>query len=367
MKNIHQLITETVPLFFFTYNAETHEIEYVSPQFYNCVYNKEELDGLNPHDKLKSVIHKDDRQKFQQFFDDLSKKNKYESSVEVRTKVEISQIEWFEINTFKPTKYPSPGKTIVGHIVDITEKKKQYEILKQENKSIEDVMNMMAHDLKAPFAKVNLSVSIIEELMTKEEVKKLEKYLDILKETSKDAEKLIEKLLNLATLKGETSKLDLDLHDVRYSIKEVIAEMNIKIEEKNINISYSFPDYSVEALLDAELFKQVIHNLLSNAIKFTPDHGNISFALAYSDDKIELSVKDDGIGIPEEHLDDLFNGISNIKRKGLKGEKSTGLGLYICKQIVTIHNGNISAKRNNKKGSTFSIQLPVPEASAAYY
>ncbi|HET7360835.1 MAG TPA: histidine kinase dimerization/phospho-acceptor domain-containing protein, partial [Salinimicrobium sp.] len=217
MKNIHRLITETVPLFFFTYNPKRQVIEYVSPQFYDFINHGEEIDGLSPHNKLRAVINEDERQKFDQFFHDLARKNKYESSVELRTQTDKCKIEWFELNTFRPSKQLNE-LLIVGHIVDITGKKKQYEILKKENHSIENVMNMMAHDLKAPLANINLIVSLIEEMMPKEDLKKFEKYLKTLKDTSKDSGKLINKLLDLATLKGETSKMDLDLHDLCYTI-----------------------------------------------------------------------------------------------------------------------------------------------------
>lgn len=368
MNNIHQLITETVPVFFFTVNAETHLIEYVSPQFYDFVKNHEELGELEPHEKLRGVILEKDHIKFDKFFDDLSRKNKFESSVELKTNPNFCTVEWFELNTFHPSRETKPMK-IVGHIVDITEKKNHYQILKKENESIENVMNMMAHDLKNPLAEISLIAKVLEEMMTEEEVKKFKKYLGMLRKISSNSAGLINKLLYLATIKGETSKLDLDLHDLRYSITEVIDSLEGSITEKNIKISTLFPDYSVEALLDAELFRQVIKNLVGNALKFTPDHGEIKIGLQYlkKEKSIEISIKDNGIGIPEKHLDQLFEGVSKIKRKGLNGEKSTGLGLYICKQIVSIHKGRITAENNKDVGSNFKIILPVPIASSAYF
>ncbi|HET8754255.1 MAG TPA: ATP-binding protein, partial [Salinimicrobium sp.] len=102
---------------------------------------------------------------------------------------------------------------------------------------------------------------------------------------------------------------------------------------------------------------------------FTPDNGEIKIGLHYlkKEKSIEISIKDNGIGIPEKHLDQLFEGVSKIKRKGLNGEKSTGLGLYICKQIVSIHKGRITAENNKDVGSNFKIILPVPIASSAYF
>lgn len=368
MNNIHQLITETVPVFFFTYNIQSELIEYVSPQFYNYVSNAEELKELDPHEKLKTVIGEEDQNKFQQFFNDLSKKNCYESSVELKAGTNVNEIEWFEFNTFHPVDKAAEPNLLVGHIVDITDKKKQYEFLKTENENIESVMNMMAHDLRAPFANVGLVATVLKKMMTAEEIQKYEKFLQILDVTSKDSGELINRLLYLATLKGETSKLDLDLHDLRYMVKAVVDKMGTHISNKNLEISFDFPDYSVEALLDVPLFEQVINNLLYNAIKFTPDGGKISLTLAYTDDEqVLFSIRDNGIGIPETHLVNFFKGISIIKRAGLKGEKSTGLGLYICQQIIKIHQGSISVISKEDEGSTFTVHLPIPKPSAAYY
>lgn len=368
MTNIHQLITETVPVFFFTYDVKEKMIDYVGPQLYEYVKDKEKLQELNAHEKLKMVIREEDHEKFQQFFDDLSRSNKHESSVEVKASDGFADIEWLEINTFQPKKNGALEGKIVGHIVDITDKKQKYEILKTENENIESLVNMMAHDLRAPFANVGLVVNVLKKTMSPEEIEKYQKFLDILEATSKDSGNLINRLLYLATIKGETSKMDLDLHDLRYMITAVVEKYQDQIDGNGLHISYSFPDYSVEALVDVPLFEQVLNNLISNAIKFTPVGGAISFDLAYSDDNmIVFSIKDSGIGIPETHIATLFKGISSLKRQGLKGEHSTGLGLYICKQIINIHKGTIEATSIEGEGTTFIVKLPVPVASSAYF
>jgi two-component system sensor histidine kinase VicK len=205
-------------------------------------------------------------------------------------------------------------------------------------------------------------------MMSEEEIGKYDKFLNILEGTSKDSGDLINRLLHLATLKGETSKLDLDLHDLRFMIKALVAKMEETIDKKNLQLTFNFPDYSVEALLDVPLFEQVLTNLLSNAIKFTPDGGHISFTASYSgEDHILIVIKDTGIGIPHHHLVNLFGGISSFRRKGLAGEKSTGLGLYICQQIMRIHKGTIRAESIEKEGTSFIMQLPVPKPSSAYF
>lgn len=366
-EKVHQLITETVPMFFFVYDITKKRVDFISNSFLEYVTLDGNIQELDPHLQLEFIIHKEDRRKFQEFFEDLSKENRYKASVELRTPKDKTGIDWIEINTFKSTRKSTREKKVVGHILDISFRKKQYEILNKENERLENFINMMAHDLKAPLANLSLVVDLMRETMSPPEFKKYRKYLDILHATTKDSGELITKLLHFATLKGEASKLDLHLHDLRKVVKMVVKTEKTRIAEKKLKVSFDFPDYAVEALLDITLFKQVLQNLLGNAIKFTPSGGDIRFKTGYTKDHhISLCITDNGIGIPEKYVSTLFKNISIIKREGLDGERSTGLGLYICLQIMRIHRGRISVTSKENVGSTFSLHLPIPGSSSAY-
>ena len=365
--NVHQLITETVPMFFFVYDIPSRRVEYVSNSFLEYVTIDGNFSKLDPHRQLEFIISEEDKEKFNQFFEDLSKENRYKASVELRTPKEKTGIDWIEINTFKASKKSTRAKKVVGHILDISFRKKQNEILNKENERLENFINMMAHDLKAPLANLSLVVDLMRGSMSPAEMEKYRKYLDILHATTRDSGELISKLLHFATLKGEASKLDLHLHDLRKVVRGCVDSEKTRITEKNLKISFDFPDYAVEALLDITLFKQVILNLLGNAIKFTPKGGEIKFSSGYTeDDHISLCIRDSGIGIPEQYIPTLFKNTSIIKRDGLEGEKSTGLGLYICLQIMRIHRGRISVSSKENEGSTFILHLPIPGSSSAY-
>jgi len=114
--------------------------------------------------------------------------------------------------------------------------------------------------------------------------------------------------------------------------------------------------------LDRIRIEQVIINLLSNAIKFTPSYGNIYINSNISDQWVEISIKDTGIGLTKEEKGTLFQKFGKIHRDsdGIEGEfGGSGLGLYISKEIVELHNGKIFVKsKGRNKGSTFTIKLP---------
>ena len=167
--NVHQLITETVPMFFFVYDIPTSRVEYISSQFLEYVTVEEEFLNLDPHKQLEYIISEEDKPKFHQFFEDLSKENRYKASVELHTPREKTGIEWIEINTFKASKKSTKAKKVVGHILDVTFRKKQNEILNKENERLENFINMMAHDLKAPLANLSLVVDLMKETMATSE------------------------------------------------------------------------------------------------------------------------------------------------------------------------------------------------------
>lgn len=364
MEELTKKITETVPAFFFIYDLKKKTIEYISPQFYKLAEEIEDEEE-NP---LKKCIQVDYHEAFDQFFADLTEKNHYEGSVELRANDKMKDMVWLELNTFPVKDKNLENVTeLVGHIVDITKKKEVYETLHDENEHITNMMNMMAHDLRAPFNRVEMVSRLLESSMTEAELAKYQTYIDMLRRQGKESMDLIQRLLRLATLKGQANSLDLKIHDLRRLVEESVRLQEDRLEEKNLQVSFEFPDESVKAKLDAVLFKQVLENLLSNAIKYTQKGGKITSKLSYEGSDIKYEISDTGIGIPAKYHKDLFNNFHGFQRPGLEGEESTGLGLFICKEIVKMHQGKMEVKSRENAGSTFIITLPFPETPAAYY
>jgi two-component system sensor histidine kinase VicK len=111
------------------------------------------------------------------------------------------------------------------------------------------------------------------------------------------------------------------------------------------------------ALLNKEKFTRVIDNLVSNAVKFSNER--VDVRLAQADKQIVIEVQDYGLGIPAAMLPDIFTRFTKAGRAGLHGEKSTGLGLSIVRQIVESHKGTIEVESTEGKGSVFVVKLPV--------
>ena len=139
--------------------------------------------------------------------------------------------------------------------------------------------------------------------------------------------------------------------------KEIESIYSEEITNKKLNISYNLEAKTIRGRMD--LLKQVFSNIISNAIKFTPDGGDINVHSYANGNDTVVKIADSGIGFLPEVSETIFNRFTKEKRKGTKGESTTGLGLYLCRKIIDRHSGNITAtSAGNGSGSTFQIVLP---------
>jgi two-component system sensor histidine kinase ChiS len=141
-------------------------------------------------------------------------------------------------------------------------------------------------------------------------------------------------------------------------VKEVIEECKaLYLGNKQIEIVHLF-NGEVNITADAERIRQVLRNLFFNAIKFTPDGGKIESDIMIKDNQVLFSIKDSGVGVPEDELLEIFEAFVQSSKTNTKAG-GTGLGLSIAKQIIIAHNGKIWAENNEDKGSKFSFVIPV--------
>lgn len=146
------------------------------------------------------------------------------------------------------------------------------------------------------------------------------------------------------------------------TINSVIREVDILAKQKSINVVFPEKDTSHILAFDRNKIHQVMMNLLSNAIKFTDSGRQITIHTTAADDHILVSLSDEGIGIPEDEIDTVFDKfIQSSKTK--TGAGGTGLGLAICKEIIEGHGGRIWAANNEGRGATFTYTIPLSSSA----
>ncbi|GAA0711276.1 HAMP domain-containing sensor histidine kinase [Paraclostridium ghonii] len=167
--------------------------------------------------------------------------------------------------------------------------------------------------------------------------------------------KLIGSLKNLSTFDSEVSSLNKSKTNLSDFIKNITYTYESKALEKNIKIEYNMEE--VFAYIDKEKFSQVIVNILVNAIKYTSYGGNIFIKVYSYDDSLNISIKDNGIGIPKEELSYIFERFYRVDKSRSKDTGGIGVGLAIAKAIVNEHGGNILVYSKLEEGTEFIIKL----------
>jgi two-component system sensor histidine kinase VicK len=148
-------------------------------------------------------------------------------------------------------------------------------------------------------------------------------------------------------------------------IRSVLEQYQQAQEHLSKQIELTSNQEQVYAEVDSLKFLSIVNNLLSNALKFTPDNGKIHLHVEEQADAILLTVKDNGVGIPEKYHLVLFDKFTKARRSGLKGEESVGLGMSIVKRLVDLHQGKIWLESQEGKGTTFFIHIPKKSISTA--
>lgn len=239
------------------------------------------------------------------------------------------------------------GWVVIVH--DITEQK-QHEQIKN------DFLSIVSHDLRTPLTAIKGYAATLlrfEDRLTPE--LKKESLSAINSEMDRFA-RLLDNLLDLSRIEAGR----LNIHSMTFDLKEMAYKVSevFKISAHNHNFSLSFPDRYPHAYGDPDQVEQVLNNLISNAIKYSPTGGTINIEGKTKDDDVVLSVKDQGMGIPDDQLEKVFERYHRVDSKATRLVSGTGLGLFISKKLIEAQGGKIWVKSQVGKGSTFSFSLP---------
>jgi two-component system, sensor histidine kinase and response regulator len=219
-------------------------------------------------------------------------------------------------------------------------------------------LGMAAHDLRNPLA----SIRGLAEFMRDGVVGPLTPdQLDLVKtihSASQDMLLLVNELLDVATIEAGELKLALETTELGEIVAKAIYLANIEAAKKQTKIVMSLRERPPPCRLDPNKIRQVVDNLLTNAVKFSPPGSTINVEVAAQTGSVVIAVRDQGPGIPESEHDKLFKDFGRTSVLPTGGEKSTGLGLAICRKIVEAHRGTITAKNLPDRGCVFRVILP---------
>ncbi len=246
---------------------------------------------------------------------------------------------------------------ITGYAQVVEELKIRNEQLELLNASKDNFLSILSHDLRAPFTSIlGFSEIILNE--TKLPEKDKAEYVKFIYDSSNNQLQLINHLFDWSQIQTDRFKTEIQRLHAQSIVYNCVSYLTGLTMRKNININVKVPDsFNIDA--DERLLTKVFMNLLSNAIKYSFENESVELtANVYNNNFIEFIVKDKGIGIPEANREKIFNIAKLFTTEGTKGEKGSGLGLMLAKQIVEKHGGEMWFFSSEGKGSEFHFTIP---------
>lgn len=229
----------------------------------------------------------------------------------------------------------------------------------QELQTLDDMksefINIAAHELRTPLAILMGYTTVLEEEVAEEQ----REYLNHITRNALRLRSLIDDMLSMQYLESGLASLsqdDVDLHEV---VDDVIKDMSLMAGEKNLKISVDIPDDFPEMIADRYKIDLILMNLFHNAIKFTPEGGQVTFAVSANEEMATMSVSNTGSYIPDQELNHIFDRFYQIGSSLTREHGGIGLGLAIVKGMVEACGGQIRVESDARQGTTFIFTLPL--------
>lgn len=364
-------------------DLELENLNFLAVAYENIGDISRALSFHKEHGVIKDILYKNDNDKTVQLFNALNKlEETYYTITDLSNKNEIAQIKYQnekKISYFLIIAIVVFAFLVILLIHQQTAKKKAYNLLEfrnfqinkmndeiqeqrdylnQLNKTKDKFFSIIAHDLKNPFNSIKGFTELLIDNRGEYGEEKQLRFLKIIKDSTSKASMLLNNLLIWANSQsGNLTYLPNKIDLVRQVI-DVVSLLEIQAIKKEIDI-YNNVDHNLSVKADENMLNTILRNLISNAIKFTKPKGEIRIITCVKDDMVEISIVDNGVGISEEDIDNVFNIEVKNTNIGTANEQGSGLGLILCKDFVEKHGGEIWVESVKDNGAVFVFTLPI--------
>ena len=230
----------------------------------------------------------------------------------------------------------------------------------QANKAKSEFLANMSHELRTPLNAIGGYTELIVEGIRGPVTEAQRADLSRIKRNQRYLLSLINDILNFAKLEAGRVQFTSKAVSMNESLGQLEALVQPQLEQKGLNYEYRCCNTSYVAFVDPERLQQILLNLLSNAIKFTPQGGHIHVECMPASDHMEVHVRDSGVGIPPDKLEQIFEPFVQLDRGQPSGNVGTGLGLAISRDLARAMGGDLKARSTLGQGSTFILSVPRP-------
>ncbi|RLF36645.1 MAG: hypothetical protein DRN08_00940 [Thermoplasmata archaeon] len=292
---------------------------------------------------------------FQQTFIEARRTGKKIENVELEVVHSDGYVIPIEVNV-APLKKDDRFVGIECTVRDITERKKVERELRKSEQLKTEFMNIAAHELKSPITPIKGYLELI--LSDKDASSRIKKWAKISLRNAKRLLRLVNDILDVSRLDTDTMRFNMEKIDPVELLNDVVEDMKPSVEKKNLQFIVEIPRDLPYVVGDKIRLSQVLKNLLINAIKFT-ENGYIAVRARSEEGYLLISVEDTGIGISRDEFKKIFTKFYQAYTGDDRRSEGAGLGLFICREIVKKHGGDILVESEVGKGSVFTVKLPV--------
>lgn len=336
-----------------------YKLEFANNRFYEILHIDKELFIKNPG-IISDFILEEDKESFVRLNVEANL-NKTPFAWEGRFKINENQI-WIHFESV-PRCLENGDIIWTGTLNDVSKRKAAELEIASKNIELEKLnaeknkfFSIIAHDLRSPFnAIIGLSELLVEEIDEKN-YENAQEYSSIILQSAHRAMALLKNLMEWAQLKTGKIEYNPEYFNIVALIKEAALLYNEIAKKKSITIEENLP-YFLSLYADKAMISSILRNFISNAIKFTMPGGKVVVTVEEKPREIIFSVKDTGVGIPKERVDDIFKIDHMYSTIGTDNEKGTGMGLTLCKDFVEMHSGKIWVESEEGIGSCFCFSL----------
>ncbi|USK44350.1 cell wall metabolism sensor histidine kinase WalK [Cytobacillus oceanisediminis] len=233
-----------------------------------------------------------------------------------------------------------------------------HDITEQEKIDMErrEFVANVSHELRTPLTTMRSYLEALADGAWRDE-EIAPNFLDVTQNETERMIRLVNDLLQLSKMDSKDYRLTKDWTDFIFFYNRIIDRFEMT-KQQNVTFERKLPDHSAFVEIDEDKLTQVLDNIISNALKYSPEGGKVTFSIEEKDEFIVVSVSDQGVGIPKENIDQIFERFYRVDKARTRKLGGTGLGLAIAKEMVEAHGGKIWAASTEGKGTTISFSLP---------
>lgn len=240
---------------------------------------------------------------------------------------------------------------------DITDRRVMEDALLQADRRKDEFLATLAHELRNPLAPLRTGLELLRRWNEREDAGIT---LAMMERQVRHLVRMVDDLLDISRI--SRGKVELDRHriDLVHEVRVATEAMQATYGAANRTLSIELAPSPLMVFADATRVTQVLGNLLSNAMKFTGEGGDVRVSVGRDGDEVVLCVRDDGIGIAADHLEQIFSSFMQVDTSLERGQSGLGLGLAVAKELVSMHGGRIHARSAGLgHGSEFIVRLPL--------